>query len=119
MAGQTVVQSGYRLDIGGLETLTPFWEGRVDWCVPQRDSGRRTEKGRIIYEDVPGAEPVLISDAATEILGLTGYEKDVFFAGENTIPTLKRWANLFADVRDLPVLFPEESLADRDLIYYE
>lgn len=107
MAGQAVVQSGYRLAMnrtiaGDSETNTIFG------CIKSEWTGEVDDKGRRIYRDV--GEERDISNAAQEILGLTAIERDKFFHGENSIDTLKGYANAFADARGLPLMFPDHGV---------
>lgn len=96
MAGQTVVQAGYRLvyndDHRGLL--------RADMCVLTQPNGRFDAKGRPLHDDVPGTAKS-IEGAAQAILGLTDTECEELFNGDNTVDQLKAMADDFLENRGL------------------
>lgn len=108
MAGQAVVQAGYRLGVH------PGWLGEgvrvqdnTSRCVEQRPTGRFWPSGRPVMEDVPGRDAESIPDVAQEILGITFDERDQFFNGSNTIEDLKIIANEICRHHDEPIMYPE------------
>jgi hypothetical protein len=126
MAGQTVVQKGYRLMFDGVDHVHAYGENTnlsgidqdlldtdgdlmgttASTCIEQEPTGEYDEKGRELWRDVPGASEVSISDTARRELGLHPAESGVFFEADNNLDTLKELANGFCEARNLPFLFP-------------
>lgn len=111
MAGQTVNQSGYRLILDSDYKSTDF---SASQCIAERPTGRYDNKGGMIYEDVPGAPILSISEAARDILGLNEREADRFFEGDNNIEILKEMVNAFCVRRELPLAYPAADVYDTD-----
>lgn len=121
MAGQAVVQNGYRMVYESGTICNPT-RGRQDpndsysyisgdflsaaYCIAQEPTGTYDDKGRPEYRDKPGARPEPIDRTATEVLGLTDDETDFLFEGDNSVADLKRYVNGIAWVRNLPLPFP-------------
>lgn len=113
MAGQTVVQAGYRLiytiddasdaddgtGLGAHATLS------TDVCVKQEWTGRFDGKGKPIFRDT--GERMPISDAAAEVLGLDWREQAVLFDGSNEIDDLKYFVNAFCRRRGMEEPYPD------------
>ena len=117
MAGQAAHQAGYRLLYNEGDRITrdiEMFDGHhfdglsitASECVQQRPTDRRTPRGAVIWEDVPGATEEQISTVGAEVLGLTDEEAERFFEGDNDLPELRAMANRFCDDRGLPLLFP-------------
>jgi len=96
MAGQTVVQAGYRIMYNDdrRDLL------HADMCVLTEPNGRFDAKGRPLHDDVPGTAKT-IEGAAQAILGLTDSECEEFFNGDNTVDHLKAMADDFLEHRGL------------------
>jgi hypothetical protein len=119
MAGQAVVQNGYRIlyendgaiqnppagDDGGDAHLSGMWLA-ASRCIKQQPTGTYDNRGRMIYEDVPGAQYEYIENVGQEVLGLTDDEADWFFESGNDISRLKGLVNGIATIRNLPMPFP-------------
>ena len=103
MAGQAVAQSDYRLIMD---------DGSATDCIKERPTDQKNARGFTIWEDVPNAPQREIWSVAQEILGLTYVEQSQFFQGDNQLGRLRELANLFTDVRGLPLLFPDDRIAN-------
>jgi hypothetical protein len=114
MAGQTVVQAGYRIiyDLGNEREIYELKDDETEasQCIAQQPTNKVDAKGRVIWQDIPNARPVPISEQATEILGLTEYEADAFFSGSNRIDSLKAMANGMFYERGLDLPFPTHDM---------
>lgn len=110
MAGQAVVQAGYRLDytsdkqgstspaLGAYEVLS------ADYCERRVLLGYDVN-GRPRWEET--GESVLIANAGARILGLDSDEQGSFFDGDNEINDLKFFVNKMCQRRGLPDEYPE------------
>lgn len=110
MAGQAVLQKGYRIDFGlSVEEMMKrkgeIWNSNADWCIPQEPTGQFDNRGRPIFRDAGGRES--IRGVARDALGLTEEEANTFFGADNQIEDLKAFANGMATVRGLPIMFPD------------
>lgn len=103
MAGQAVAQSDYRIIMD---------DGSASDCIKEQPTDRKNARGFTIWEDVPNAPQREIWSVAQEILGLTYVEQSQFFQGDNKLDRLRELANLFTDVRGLPLLFPDDRIAN-------
>lgn len=105
MAGQTVVQAGYRLI---YQTYGEHEDGKDVYsttdCVKQEYLGRGPD-GRPRFRDTGQVQS--ISSAAREVLGLDWREADYLFDGDNGIPDLKALINAMCVRRGLPVEYDE------------
>lgn len=105
MAGQTVVQAGYRL----IYRHYGYDEGKPSFntsdCIKQEWTGRRRPNGTPIMEDT--GEVMSISTAAAQILGLDYDEYNSFFDGDNGIEDLKHMVNAMCFRRGLPEPYPD------------
>jgi hypothetical protein len=106
MAGQTVVQAGYRLIYRhyGYDEDGKMQFNTSD-CIKQKWTGRRRANGTPIMEDT--GEVMAISTAAGQILGLDYDENNSFFDGDNDIDDLKHMVNAMCERRGLPEPYPE------------
>lgn len=111
MAGQTVVQAGYRLiynfneheeddDGTGLGEHVSL---ETTHCTKQ-EFLRFDERGKPVFRDT--GETMEISEAAREILGMDHEESSRFFDGSNDIDDLKHMLNIFCQRRDMPEPYP-------------
>lgn len=104
MAGQTVVQAGYRL----IYTHNGYEEGRPSFstaeCIRQEFAGRRPN-GTPIFRDT--GDVMAISTAAQRILGMDYSEQSAFFDGDNKVEDLKHMVNAFCQRRGLPEQYPD------------
>lgn len=102
MAGQAVVQAGYRL----LYSIDYEEDGiaSASHCVKQRQTGEVNRLGLPEMEDVEGTQSY-ISDVARVILGLEYGEATAFFDGDNRVMDLKYLTNQFLDHRGLPPVY--------------
>ena len=123
IAGQTVIQRGYRMDYGpdsacgfggGPESDITLYGRSADRCVMQQPSGEKDCKGRDIMVDVPGAYSQPIHEVARQQLGLTDIEAGVLFDGDNDVYMLKGLINGFCEARGLYDMFPGVSAIDPD-----
>jgi hypothetical protein len=110
MAGQTVVQAGYRLiyqhyGYGG--------DGQPEFntsdCIKQEYIGRDAT-GKPQFRDT--GEVMAISVAAARILGLDYDESNCLFDGDNEIEDLKHLINSMCERRNLPEPYPD-TFSDR------
>lgn len=107
MAGQAVVQAGYVLD---YDSEASEWDNgtvgvSAENCVWTEPSATEvTRWGTPVLQEV--GDPVDIAETATEILGLTDEEADLFFAGSNTIRHLKMYLNRFCEDRGMDHVYP-------------
>lgn len=115
MAGQAVVQNGYRLVYQGADevNLGDAWRAALtaSECIRQEQAGV-SRTGRPLWRDAPGAVPMPISDTAQRLLGLTSDERYRFFDGDNELGQLKEYANGMCHRRGLPLLFPDDAIYD-------
>jgi hypothetical protein len=103
MAGQTVVQAGYRL----IYTTTGGHEGgKTEYattdCRKQEFIGRGPD-GRPRFRDTGQVQS--ISSAAREVLGLDWREADYLFDGDNRIDDLKALINAMCVRRGMPEVY--------------
>jgi hypothetical protein len=109
IAGQVVSQSNFVLNLEFEdETIYDFDNdayvptgkkiGDAETCTPGFVT--TNSKGKAVVVPDPEAEPVSISLAASEILGLSGYEAEALFAGTNSISKVIYLAMSFARLRD-------------------
>lgn len=112
MAGQTVVQAGFKLDYQFDGWDREIWDDESDQYVPADENAKRTFTASYCYPARKNGltkegeqryrrtgESTSISNAAREILGLTQAEADLFFDGGNSIERVVRLAKTFAAVR--------------------
>lgn len=116
MAGQTVAQSNFKLDLyleDDVEEFDPeknaYVHVRSEWaaeeCFPVVKNGF-DEKGNQKYKR--SGENVLISSKAQEILGLDEFEANMFFDGANDLTRLVYLALAFAKARDVTLDISDE-----------
>lgn len=101
IAGQAAMQADYRLIA---------YSGSAEQCIKERPTDQVNDKGLTIWQDVPGAQPEQIMDVGRDVLGLTQVESEKLFDGSNDIDRLRGLANLFCQVRSLPLLFPDDPI---------
>lgn len=95
MAGQAVVQAGYKMIYDSPDLLDDNGLfASADQCAPTEPTGRFDRFGFPVMEVTDDRES--ISSVAQRILGLDMYQADQFFSGSNSIRDLKRYANQFA-----------------------
>jgi hypothetical protein len=109
MAGQTVVQAGRKILYDDASWNGSGLFASADQCVEVQPTGSFNRYGYPVTEVVDGTQDN-ISSAARRILGLSPYEADEFFAGDNSIMKLKQYANKFARDRDMEFIYPDEDL---------
>lgn len=105
-AGQAAHLGGYRLLIN--------LEGSASNCIEEQATGRIDDRGRAIYEDVPGAQPRSISEVGRETLGLTNQEASDFFEGEREVEEWKEIINSACQSRGLPPEYPDHEMWESD-----
>jgi hypothetical protein len=127
IAGQTVVQHGYRMQYesdavsglgGGPDPITSLYGRSAERCVPQRSTGIKDCHGEDVMVDVQGGESRMIHEVARELLGLTGLEASCLFDGDNTVDMLKGLINGFCESRCLADLFPGVPVLGTEAILY-
>ena len=69
-------------------------------------------KGRTLWEDVPGAEPRIISNVGADYYGLDRDEAEAFFHGENDLDDLKQLTNGFCEARKMDHVYPDHDAID-------
>lgn len=117
MAGQAVVQAGYRLaytsdDEGSTSPALGAYEVlSADYCERRVLLGYDAN-GRPRWEET--GERVYIANAGARILGLDSDEQGSFFDGDNGIEDLKFFVNKMCERRGLPLEYPGVDESPRD-----
>jgi hypothetical protein len=113
MAGQAAAQAGYRMLFTAPEETRVLRHNDeqisgfpANWVVPQRPTGRFTDRGVPILEDVPGAQREDVGTVGRQVIGLSRDESDCFFEGSNSFEALCKYANTFCAARSLPPIYP-------------
>lgn len=109
IAGQVAWQNEYRMLLDPAD-LT------ANSCIKERPTNKRDNHGHVIWEDVPGAQPVDIEHIAADLLGITAREANRVFDGNNTITNLKERVNWLCRTRHLPLAYPDFAVYEEEAL---